>query len=322
MKFYALICILTAISLILTPAIVLLRPNEAQPTAAQTAPEEEKTVTVFLSANESTVTMPLEEYVVGAVAAEMPASSHPQALMAQAVACRTFALYRQRMEKAAPTSSLRGADLSDQPQRHQGYLSEDARREKWGEDFKENEAKVRDAVRQTNNEIMTYNGEPIFAAFFAVSSGQTESAETVFGDDLPYLKSVVCDEDLLSPDCTRAVVYTAEEFRASAQTIDGVTLPDDEEDWISETDASDSGFVRQITLGETQVTGMRFRDAFSLRSAVFTVSRTESGFRITTKGFGHLVGMSQYAADTMARSGADHKQILRRFYTDVKITDE
>ena len=321
MRFYVLLCCVTAAALILTPAITL--PNGLRDgTDVSSAVDEEKTITVFLSAEDASVTLPMTEYLVGAVSAEMPASYHPQALMAQAVACHTYALYRRAQESRSPTASLGGADLSDQPQVHQGYLSETDRREKWGDAFTENEEKVRQAVEAVRTKIITYDGNAVCAAFFAVSSGQTESAKTVFGDDIPYLQSVSSDSDLLSPACTQSVVFSEAEFSECAQKLDGVFLSEDADDWVGEQKNTDSGFVEEITVGGKTVSGNTFRNAFSLRSAVFTVARTESGFRIQTKGYGHLVGMSQYGADAMAQDGADYQQILQHYYSGVTIDDE
>lgn len=320
MRFYALLCTIAALSMLLTPAIVLIEPSREEKTTQTQQIAAPETIDVFLSESENTVSLDMEEYLVGAVAAEISASCHPQALMAQAVACHTFALYRQQVEITSPTQELHGAALSDVPQKHQGYLTEQARREQWGDDFAVNEKKIRQAVQAVLNEVMTYDGKPICAVYFALSPGQTESAQTVFGDAIPYLQSASSDADTLSPDCVRSVVYSDEEFRALAEQIEGVSLPDDTSEWISAFETTDSGFVKLIEMGGRELSGMRFREAFTLRSPVFTVSRTESGFRVTTKGYGHLVGMSQYGAESMARSGADHVKILRHFYKDITIS--
>lgn len=320
MRFYALLCCLCAVALILTPAIAL--PNGFGGTTEEPDSPEEATVTVYLSAQETSLTLPMTEYLIGAVAAEMPASYHPQAVMAQAVACHTYALYRRAEESRSPNASLHGADLSDSPQTHQGYLTRAQRQEKWGGEFVQNEEKVREAVEAVSSKIITYDGKPICAAFFDVSSGQTESAETVFGDKIPYLVSVPSDADLLSPACEQTVVFSESEFREAARNLSGVELPDDPDEWVGAQKNTDSGFAQEITVGGKTVSGNRFREAFSLRSAVFTVTRTESGFRIHTKGHGHLVGMSQYGANAMAQDGADWRQILTHYYTGVTISGE
>ncbi len=320
MRFYVLLCCVTAAALVLVPAITL--PNGFAPVPEETSTRKEETVTVFLNAEEASVTLPMTEYLVGAVSAEMPAAYHPQALMAQAVACHTYALYRKAQEAKSPTASLGGADLSDNPEMHQGYLSEADRREKWGDAFAENENKMRSAVESVQTLIMTYEGEPICASFFSVSAGQTESSLTVFGDDLPYLQPAASDADLLSPDCEHTVLFSDSEFTEAAQSLGDISLGDDPDDWIGEQKTTDSGFVKEITVGGKTVSGNAFRRAFSLRSAVFTVTHTDSGFRIRTKGHGHLVGMSQYGANAMAQSGADYRRILQHYYTGVMITSE
>lgn len=320
MRFYVLLCFLTAAALILTPAITL--PNASDKTAAEQEPAaEEETVTVFLTARETSVTLQMRDYLVGAVSAEMPVSYEPQALMAQTVACHTYVLYRRAQESTSPTAFLQGADLSDKPEMHQGYLSEQDRKEKWGADYEENEAKIRKAVEAVQSRIMTYDGKPVCAAFFAVSSGLTESAKTVFGDDIPYLQSVASDADVLSPACEQTVVFSDADFSEALQKLDGITLSGDADDWIGAQKTTDSGFVEEITVGGKVISGNAFRNALSLRSAVFTVSHNESDFRIHTKGHGHLVGMSQYGANAMAQDGADWRQILSHYYKGVTISD-
>lgn len=321
MRFYVMLCTLAAFFMLLIPAVVLIEPQKPSDDAPKAVQEYPDTVTVFLTDSEKAVTMDMDEYLVGAIAAEMPASYHPQALMAQAAACHTYALYRKNQEAQSPSADLHGADLSSEPQKHQGYLTKEEREEKWGDAFEANEKKIRAAVQAAGSEIMLYEGEPICAAFFAISPGQTETALTAFGQSLPYLQSVACDADVLSPECEKSVVYTDEEFRQAAESGLQIELPDSANDWIGETKTTDSGYVLTICVGGTDVTGSAFRKAFSLRSPVFSITRTDSGFRIVTKGYGHLVGMSQYGADAMARSGADHKQILRHFYRGITISD-
>ena len=321
MRFYIMLCTLAAIFMLLIPAIVLLEPQKPPEETTETADPVPQTVTVFLTESEESVTLDMTEYLIGAVAAEMPASYHPEALQAQTVASHTYAMYRMQQEMVRPTADLQGADLSDEPQRHQGYLTEEERQIKWGDSFEKNEKKIREAVKAAGSEIMYYEGKPICAAFFSISPGQTESAETAFGQPLPYLQSVASDADALSPECEKSVVYTDEEFRQAAETGLELKLSDDTNDWIGEMQTTQTGYVQTIEIGGKSVSGSACREAFSLRSTVFTVSRTDSGFRFITKGYGHLVGMSQYGADQMARSGADHQQILRHFYKDITISD-
>ena len=136
------------------------------------------------------------EYVVGAVAAEMPPAYHSQALRAQAAVCYTYAVKK----RSSPDPSLGGADITDDSAVHQGYLDAAARKEKWGDKYETYEKKIEEAVKDVFGKVITYDGETITAAFHAISCGQTFSAEEVWGKDVPYLKSVTSAGDKLSPD--------------------------------------------------------------------------------------------------------------------------
>ena len=124
------------------------------------------------------------EYVVGAVAAEMPPTYHSQALRAQAAVCYTYAVKK----RSSPDPTLGGADITDDSAVHQGYLDAAARKEKWGDKYKTYEKKIEEAVKDVFGKTITYDGEIITAAFHAISCGQTFSAEEVWGKDVPYLK--------------------------------------------------------------------------------------------------------------------------------------
>ena len=171
------------------------------------------------------------------------------------------------------------------------------------------------------NTVITYENEPIMATFFSMCPGKTEDAETVFGQSLPYLKSVTRDSDKLSPDYSKKISYTEEQFKEILSGTDKIVLGDDPSEWIGETEKTDVGTVIRINIGNKSISGEEFRNLFDLRSSAFSVSRSESGFSIKTVGYGHFVGMSQYGADYMARQGADYEEILKHYYTGVKISD-
>lgn len=149
------------------------------------------------------------EYVVGAVAAEMPPTYHSQALRAQAAVCYTYAVKK----RSSPDPALGGADITDDSAVHQGYLDAAARKEKWGDKYETYEKKIEEAVKDVFGKTITYNGKTITAAFHAISCGQTFSAEEVWGKDVPYLKSVTSAGDRLSPDYSSTLTLTADEFK-------------------------------------------------------------------------------------------------------------
>lgn len=258
----------------------------------------------------------IKEYTVGALAAEMSMSCHDEALKAQAVACYTYALYcRER----ATGDELNGADISDDSKVHQGYLNRDARKEKWGDSFDENEKKAEKLVGEVFGKRMTYDGKPVLAAYHELCSGRTESAKTVWGEEIAYLQSVTSDGDRLSPDYEKTIGLDKEKFRSAIQVIDGIKLSDDCEKWLGKTDKTDTGFVRSVEIGGTKVGGNDIKKALGLSSRNFAISCKNGKFTVKTVGNGHMVGMSQYGADYMARQGSGWQEILKHYYTGVKI---
>ena len=168
----------------------------------------------------------IKEYTVGALAAEMNLESHDEALKAQAVACYTYALY---CKEKANKDDLNGADISDDSKTHQGYLNNEARKKKWGDKYDSYEKKAERLVDEVLGKRMTYDGKPILAAYHDICSGKTESAKTVWGEDIAYLQSVTSDGDRLSPDYETTMGYDKDKFLSAIRIIDGVELPENAE---------------------------------------------------------------------------------------------
>lgn len=238
----------------------------------------------------------LEEYVVGVVAAEMPASFPEEALKAQAVAARTYQL--RQMQAAGSNAVL--YDVG------QAYCTTAEQKEKWGEHYADYAAKVRNAVRATAGEIMVYDGEPILAAFHAQSGGRTEDAENVWNEAVPYLRSVDSSEDEKAPQNQTTVTLTAEAVAKA--------LGEGELQILSRTDA---GYVAEVQVGENRYSGREVREKLGLRSANFSVAKKDGNWVFTVRGYGHGAGMSQYGASFLAEKGMTYREILRHYYTDI-----
>lgn len=275
-------------------------------------------VTVFLSGENKTVTVSYFEYTCGSTAAEMPLSYEKEALKAQAVACFTNALRLKSAESADET--LLGADISDDTGIHQGYISKEERKEKWGDSFEEYEKKLEDIVKDVENEVITYKGELCTASFFAISSGSTESAQNIWGNRIPYLVSVKSNGDTLSPDYSTVSKYTKDLLEEPLKKL-GVSLDGDLDmkKLIEVKKVSDSKTVLSALVCEKEFTGEEIRSAFSLRSPCFSVKCDDSGVTFTVLGYGHGVGLSQYGANYMAKSGSDYKEILKHYYKGVSV---
>lgn len=284
--------------------------------SADNLQENGEYVSVMLSESGKVEKMDAKEYLVGVLAAETDASFHEEALKAQAVACYTYMLY---MRNSGRSDDFNGADVSDSSEECQGYINRDERMERWGEKFDENENKINSAVDEVFGKTIAYNGEAILAAYHNISSGATEDAETVWGKEYPYLLSVESPGDKLSTEYSKTVVMSLKEFMDCAVKIKGLALSGDASKWLGKSDTSETGYVKSIELGGTSVKGSDFRQAFGLKSCNFTVSYENEKFTIRTLGDGHMVGMSQYGADYMARQGASWQEILNYYYANIEI---
>lgn len=288
--------------------------NSTGETAKTNSRDDGDSILVLSSSTKKINEIDMFEYVVGAVAAEMPPTYHSQALRAQAAVCYTYA----KKKRSSPDPTLGGADITDNSAVHQGYLDAAARKEKWGNKYETYEKKIEEAVKDVFGKTITYNGEIITAAFHAISCGQTFSAEDVWGKDVPYLKSVTSAGDKLSPDYSSTLTLTADEFK-KAFAGSGAELDGDAENWVGETKKTDSGCVSCAVIGGKEFTGAQVRERLGLRSACFEIKCSDGEFKITVRGYGHGVGMSQYGADYMARQGSDWQEIIKHYYTGVAI---
>lgn len=258
--------------------------------------------------------VPVRDYVIGAVCAEMPASFSEEALKAQAVASHTYALYQKNAGQNKP--ELNGADFSDDPSEYQAFFTSEDMHRYYGDRYDEYYQRVSSAVDTVISQILVYDNEPIVAAFHSLSSGTTESAENIWGQKIEYLVPCESGSDTKAPGFTEEYTFTADEIRSRLQTkFENISFPDDCGTWFSIDSTSCSGTVLEMTAGNTKMSGTEFREILSVRSAVFEIKYTgENKFNITTKGYGHGVGMSQYGANAMAEEGRTYSEILEHYY--------
>lgn len=331
MKTYAILCFVLALAMFVSPVAVLnfsefsaenVRAalfSDAQESETQTVNAEVSTdtVAVLQAASGKVVELSTLEYLVGCVACEMPPDYSEEALKAQTVAAYTNLM---RL-KTNPDGKAGDADITDDTGTHQGYYDEATRKEKWGDKYEIYNEKITSAVKAVLGQTLTYEGAYITAAYFALCPGRTESAENIWGGDIPYLVSVTSPGDKLSPNYSETVTLSEADVKAAAQK-QGITLSGDAANWITGLAFSENGtgVVTQITFGGKVMTGQAFRTMLSLRSPAFTVKYGGGNFTFTVTGSGHFVGMSQYGADYMARQGADYKEILAHYYPGTTLT--
>nr|WP_326126657.1 stage II sporulation protein D [uncultured Oscillibacter sp.] len=261
--------------------------------------------------------MDLGEYLLGVVRAEMPASFQPEALKAQAVAARTYTLYKLQ------TGGSHGdaADICTDHTCCQAYIAEDRARENWGEDADVYEKKIEEAVTATDGEVILYGGVPILAVFHSSSAGLTRAAGEVWLSDLPYLQAVSSPEAAERvPNYYSRVEFPAEELRQKLlAAFPEADLSGPLEGWLKDARTDSAGSVSTLSVGGVEVKGTSLRAALGLRSACFTWEAQEGTLVFFVTGYGHGVGMSQYGADAMAAEGADYREILTHYYTGVTV---
>ena len=253
--------------------------------------------------------MIMDEYLAGVLLAELPGSFHIEAKKAQAVVARTYALRTAEGNRKHPGAVCTDSGCC------QGYLDPAVFTARGGDE--KYVAQARQAVADTAGLVLTYEGELIEATYFSCSGGRTEDAVAVWGTDVPYLQSVVSPGEEGASVYTDTVIFSANEFQKAL----GVTLSGDPESWFGAAAHTEGGGVASMQIGGRAYTGTQLRQKLGLRSTAFTVDVTDQGIRITTKGFGHRVGMSQYGADAMAKSGSSFRQILAHYYPGTALSD-
>lgn len=307
MKNFYLITAALLIILMLTLPLLSLAPEKSGGTTDIPTPTEvTDQITVLNHATGQTEEMAFRDYLFGVVAAEISMSSEAETVKAQAVASYTYALYKIDKNKTEKY------DITTDSAVDQAYLSKTEIKEKWGDKAAEYEAKLNDCLTAVEGIYLSYDNKPIFAAYHAISSGKTESCESVWGNKLPYLVETESMGDLLSPDYLTEQKISVDDFKAALSN--SCTLPQNAADYIGDITRSSSGGVKTITVGDKVLTGSEFRKALSLRSTNFDVELTDNTFVFTVRGYGHGVGMSQCGAEYMAKQGSTFSEILAWYY--------
>ena len=291
-------------------------PEAAAPVSAPVSPDRQLTVHILMGGEVRELS--LRDYLLGVVAAEMPASFEEEALAAQAVAARTDTLYRRLVSRPH-----READCCTDPGCCKAYLPPESLRERWGGDYDRWSRRVARAVDETDGQILTWEGEPIFAAFHAASRGSTENSENVWIAALPYLRSVPTGETAAEvPGFRSTAEFPAEELRERVlEQYPAADLSGSPEGWLTEAQRSESGRLLSLRVGGVRLSGTRLRLLLGLRSTQLSWSLEAGSFRFVTEGYGHGVGLSQYGAEVMAAAGAGWEEILLHYYTGAELEE-
>ena len=273
------------------------------------AEKENTQIYVKLLKDDKIEVMSLDTYVFGVVLAEMPADFELEALKAQAVVARTYTCKKMENPKHS------NADVCIDSACCQAYMDEFSYLLAGGTN--ESLQKVRSAVKATQSEVLKYDGELIEATYFSCSGGKTEDAAEVWGADVPYLQAVSSPGEEKASHYTDTVKFTAKEF-ANMLDISSEGSPGK---WVENITYTEGSGVQTIVIQGKIFTGTEIRQKLGLRSTAFVISIAGNSVTVTTKGFGHRVGMSQYGADAMAVQGSLYQDILYHYYTGVTLSN-
>ena len=298
------------------PASSAAAPEPETPDAASLPPSDRDSET-FLIADQSdgaVVSVPRRDYLIGAVAAEMPITWPDEALKAQAIAAHSYALYC-RDHAQDPTAGWLTAD----PARRQGYLTDAVLRSYWGTAYEANYARLSALVDSVLTQVLYYEDAPAGTSYFAISNGQTEASENVWGSALPYLVPVDSSTDRSADNYEYTVTFSAEQVQ---QALAGLGISADlaaSEGWFGPAALTSAGYTRTVTVCGQTVSGTTLRRALGLRSTCFTVQYQSGNFSFTTRGYGHGVGLSQWGTKAMAEQGKSYADILAHYYPGTQL---
>ncbi|MFD2368419.1 stage II sporulation protein D [Brevibacillus sp. GCM10020057] len=320
MWFIVLPILLVAIPAALVSVFAPAVPTAKQADVAVSAPDNLAAqpplfIKVYRTEKKAVETIPLETYVAGVVAAEMPAEFELEALKAQAMAARTYIV--RRLSEGKLDDVPQGAQVLDTVQ-HQVYIDDSQRRERWKDQYAWKNQRILQAVQETAGIVLTYEGKPIDATFFSTSNGFTENSGEYWDKAIPYLKSVPSPWDIQSPRYEETVVMTTAELEKNL----GIKLAQEASTngaWYQIESRTTGNRVGKISIGGKEFTGREFREKLNLNSSSFTMEMRGNQVYITTKGYGHGVGMSQWGANGMAKSGKNAEQIVKYFYQGISL---
>ncbi|MEA4925138.1 MAG: stage II sporulation protein D [Syntrophomonadaceae bacterium] len=272
---------------------------------AEKAAVSEPFINLYLHDQQKVIGMNLEDYIKGTVAAEMPASFEMEALKAQAVCARTYAVKKLLSDSPYP----KGADLSDDIQSCQAYVSlqnfapQNPKR-------KELLERINEAVDATRGEIIIYDSQPIDALYCSTCGGRTESSAAVWGGQVDYLTSVKCEDCQESSHYQETTVISNEVIKKAVNDKNNALQ-------IKILSRTPGGRPQKLSINQHQIDATALRKALSLPSNWMEFQISSATTTIHTRGYGHGVGLCQWGANGMAKRGENYHQILQKYYTGV-----
>lgn len=276
------------------------------PATTPSATPTDGTVTVWDAATQQERTLPLQEFLVGLAACEMPPEWPAAALCAQMVAGHSYAL------------ALGDTPLQVNSAQCLGWTDCSVLKARWGDDYERFHALLVQAAQTVGNSVLTYDGSPAAACYHSISAGHTEASQNVWETALPYLQGVPSPADLAADGYETTVEYSPEQVSAVLTSLE-LEPGNDPAAWFGDAVRDDAGYITAQTVCGTAVSGTKMRRAFHLRSASFSVEYNGTSFCFTTHGYGHGVGLSQYGAKALAEQGRTWQEILLYYFPGCEV---
>ncbi|MEW9123141.1 MAG: stage II sporulation protein D [Thermotaleaceae bacterium] len=312
-----------AMTMIVIPLILIQSCDiQAPTTEKEELIENQRMVRIYVHETKKVEEVALEEYIKGVVAGEMPAAFEMEALKAQAVAARSYAIAKINQYQSSGNTGHPEAELCDSVHCQVWYSKEKLREIKSEHWMKEYWPRIEEAVEETRGLIMTYNGSPVNQPLFhSTSGGRTENSEDVFVSAVPYLRSVESPYEEKAPYLSDKITIEKSAFvsKIKGKYSDCNIQTGNLESALKILENSEGGRILKIQVGNKTLTGREIRDLFGLRSANFKISFRGNSIEFTTVGYGHGVGMSQWGANGMAERGHSFDEILKHYYQGVGI---
>ena len=279
----------------------------------------ENEIKIYDQSSQRVLTLTLADYALGAAMAEIPPTYHAEAIKAQAISALSYALYCKNLQSQNPNPDLQGAALSVDIAQHLTYVDETTARQMYGDQFDVYYPKMKEACAAVANQILLYDGQPILAAYHAISMGYTESSENIWGNAIPYLVSVESAGDRLASGFASQNTFTKEELLSTFQNAYPDFVAPTADPWIAVTQRSASGSALQVSVSNLTLSGQEVRELLGLRSPNFEVTFSGDQVLFDVYGYGHSVGLSQNGADFFARQGQTYSDILAHYYPNTTL---
>ena len=306
---YLSLIVILVLSFLLMPLLSFNSSDAVSPVFSADVTLDKDSFLIFLNETSEIKEISANDYIFSVIAANCPAEYHKEALKAEAVAAYTFALYKK--QEASGKFDLNDID--------QGYITEEALKEKWGDSYDETYKKFQEAVKEVKGQKILYNNSLAYTIRHDISSGKTEKAEGVLGKDYPYLTTVESVGDLLASDYLYEITVSVEEFKKTLQSL-SISVGNDPSKYIEGVLKSEVGSVINYKICGKELSGEELKNIFSLPSLCFDISFSENVFKITSKGKGNGVGLSRWGANYMAMQGSSYEEILSWYYPSCTMT--